>query len=117
MPSLKQLLDTWAQRIGKPKSAAEIEITPPLLGNWDYVYIAPANGRVRFFAGECMSFCITNVDTGEMHYLWLRGFEDVCDISTAVECKKGDSVNIYYNKNSGTSPDLRCFFIPDEGSS
>ena len=115
MPSLKELLNAWAQRIGKPKNTGQIAITPPQPGDWFYFFIAPANGRVWFFANNCFSLCVTNTHTGELHYIYdeARGMHT---FSQAVQCKKGDQVNLYYGATQ-VSSDLRCHFIPDEGSS
>ena len=113
---LKDLLNAWARKIATPQSNVSVSITPPNQNDWSYFYTAPENGWVYLFASKIYACCVSNISTGQMYYLNSRGIIDTDDMAFCIRCSKGQRINLYYGKDSGVSPDLRCTFVPDTGS-
>ena len=128
MPSLKELLNSWAQRIGAPQSQGSVSYGLPQRGTakdeCSVEIVAPIDGFAQVSAWFCYNVAVSNEtissQTGALSNgkLW-GGSTNPSDSRTFVPCRKGDSITVQLSISSDYAGRVQgeITFFPRIGSS
>lgn len=128
MPSLKELLDTWAQRIGAPQLQGYVSYALPQRGSTidecSVDIVAPFDGYAQVAAWYCYNAGIVNntifIDAGGLSdgRFW-GGSTNPSDNRAFVPCRKGDSIHVQLSVTTDKAAEVQggITFFPRAGFS